>query len=373
MFFRWLAQRFGQLDSQVINRSLTRYLTYAFSEILLIVIGILIALYLDQWNENRKQEQQFWDSIERVYNAVLDDLGLIERQLDSIVLQVVQMLFFLDQPRVVWAQTAWSAVRQDPSVLAAIAADDDQLNLAEQLADYLDNMSHDEAALSFGVETTPELIAPVLQSAGIPNPAHLFGRSEANDFAIIDLEFFSSDEIDRARTLIRNGSLSIPLRSLRARKNEYVEVAARRRDVARSMARSIETADPTVRLLFSDISIVGPALDADAAAWWSNADAYEFQSGTSAEDAVHAYYGWSAHEKNMSRVDKSEYLWQLEIELYDGLVKFRSRGNWDENWGGSTFPSGRAVWHGDNIPVTAGRYRVVLDLENRQYDFIRLD
>ena len=88
MFFRWLAQRFGQLDSQVINRSLTRYLTYAFSEILLIVIGILIALYLDQWNENRKQEQQFWDSIERVYNAVLDDLGLIERQLDSIVLQI---------------------------------------------------------------------------------------------------------------------------------------------------------------------------------------------------------------------------------------------------------------------------------------------
>jgi hypothetical protein len=82
-------------------------------------------------------------------------------------------------------------VRQNPSVLEANAADDDQLNLVEQLADYLDNMSHDEAALSFGVETASELIAPVLRNAGIPNPAHLFGRSESNDFAIIDLDFLA--------------------------------------------------------------------------------------------------------------------------------------------------------------------------------------
>jgi hypothetical protein len=119
MIVQWLARKIGQLDSQAANRSLARYLAYAFSEILLIVIGILIALYLDQWHENRKQELQFWDSMERVYNAVLDDLGLVERQLDSIVLQLeiidtllrdpeayddnrmVQMLYFLDQPRVV--------------------------------------------------------------------------------------------------------------------------------------------------------------------------------------------------------------------------------------------------------------------------------
>jgi hypothetical protein len=264
-------------------------------------------------------------------------------------------------------------VRQNPSVLEANAADDDQLNLVEQLADYLDNMSHDEAALSFGVETASELIAPVLRNAGIPNPAHLFGRSESNDFAIIDLDFFSADEIERVRTLVRNGSLSIPLRSLQARKSEYIEVAARRRDVARSMARSIKVAYPTVRLHYSDISIVGPALDADAAAWWSNEDAYQNRPETSAEDIVHAYYGWSAHEASMSRIDESDYLWKLDMQLFDGLVKFRSRGSWDENWGGSTFPTGRAVRHGDNIQVTEGRYRIVLDLEHQQYEFIRLD
>jgi hypothetical protein len=391
MILQWLTRKFGQPDRQAGNRNRARYLAYAFGEITLIVIGILIALYVDQWNENRKQEQQFRDSMERVYNAVLDDLGLIERQLNSIILQLeiidtllrdpeayddrrlVQMLYFLDQPRVVWAQTAWSAVRQDPSVLETNAADDDQLNLVEQLADYLDNMSHDEAALSFGIETAPELIAPVLRNAGIPNPAHLFGRSESNDFAIIDLDFFSADEIDRVRTLIRNGSLSTPLRSLRARKSEYLEIAARRRDVARSMARSIKTAYATVRLHFDDISIVGPALDADAAAWWINEDAYQDPPENSAEDIVHAYYGWSAHEASMTRVDESDYLWELDIQLYDGLVKFRSRGSWDENWGGNTFPTGRAVRHGDNISVTEGRYRIVLDLERQQYEFIRLD
>ncbi len=35
----------------------TKYLLYAFGEILLVVIGILIALQVNNWNEGRKQRQ----------------------------------------------------------------------------------------------------------------------------------------------------------------------------------------------------------------------------------------------------------------------------------------------------------------------------
>lgn len=383
MIFRRLMKRRGQPSGPETSNGLARYFGHAFGEILLIVLGILIALYIDQWNESRKQEKEFRDSMERVYNAVLDDLGLVERQLDSIVQQIeiidtlfrnpeayddrrlVHMLFFLDQPRAVWAQTASSAVRQDPSVLETNAENDDQLNLVEQLADYLDNMSNDEAALSFGAETTPEVIAPILRSAGLPDPAHLFGRSENNDFSLIDLDFFNDDEIEAVRQLLRDGSLSVPLRSLRARKAEYVEVAARRRDVARAMSRSIKSAYPAVRLRFSDISIVGPALDADAAARWDG--------GNIQGDIVRAYSDWSVHEASMNRIGESDYLWEIEVRLHGNFVKFRSRGSWDENWGGDTFPKGRAVRHGGNIRVTEGRYRVVMDLEHLEYEFIRLE
>ncbi|QXD26434.1 hypothetical protein F7C95_08530 [Opitutia bacterium ISCC 51] len=35
-----------------------RYLLYAIGEIFLVVVGILIALQINNWNEGRKQEQQ---------------------------------------------------------------------------------------------------------------------------------------------------------------------------------------------------------------------------------------------------------------------------------------------------------------------------
>ena len=38
---------------------LLRYLTYAIGEILLIIIGIMLALQMNNWNEDRKEQQEF--------------------------------------------------------------------------------------------------------------------------------------------------------------------------------------------------------------------------------------------------------------------------------------------------------------------------
>jgi hypothetical protein len=50
-FFRKIRQK---LLSQ---NKVTRYLVYALGEIILVVIGILIALQVNNWNEGRKQRQ----------------------------------------------------------------------------------------------------------------------------------------------------------------------------------------------------------------------------------------------------------------------------------------------------------------------------
>ncbi len=49
-FFRKIRQKLLQ------QNRVTRYLVYAIGEIFLVVIGILIALQVNNWNENRKQE-----------------------------------------------------------------------------------------------------------------------------------------------------------------------------------------------------------------------------------------------------------------------------------------------------------------------------
>ncbi|MGD8306804.1 MAG: DUF6090 family protein [Ignavibacteria bacterium] len=48
---------FGKIRQNLLNEGrLSKYLLYAIGEIILIVIGILIALQLNNWNEKRKQE-----------------------------------------------------------------------------------------------------------------------------------------------------------------------------------------------------------------------------------------------------------------------------------------------------------------------------
>ncbi|MDR5590982.1 DUF6090 family protein [Christiangramia sp. SM2212] len=56
----------------------TRYLIYAIGEIVLVVIGILIALQINNWNENRKQNfkaaqlnQQLYEELERTQNIYI--------------------------------------------------------------------------------------------------------------------------------------------------------------------------------------------------------------------------------------------------------------------------------------------------------------
>jgi len=56
---------------------LTKYLAYAFSEIIIVVIGILLALYLNNWNQNRadnKLEIQYYQSIK---NQLKEDSNIL--------------------------------------------------------------------------------------------------------------------------------------------------------------------------------------------------------------------------------------------------------------------------------------------------------
>jgi len=82
--------------------------------------------------------------------------------------------------------------------------------------------------------------------------------------------------------------------------------------------------------------------------------------------------GWDA-DTNMIKSADDPNLYTLDIDLVDGEVKFRANDDWTDNWGGTDFPSGTAVSNSsDNIPVTAGRYRVSFNVETLAYDFTEL-
>jgi len=61
-----------------------KYLKYAIGEIILVVIGILIALQINNWNENRKTEVKINNSLLALRNDLIQDTILIAARLPFI-------------------------------------------------------------------------------------------------------------------------------------------------------------------------------------------------------------------------------------------------------------------------------------------------
>tara|TARA_R100000988_G_C3995556_1_gene165492 strand:- start:736 stop:1482 length:747 start_codon:yes stop_codon:yes gene_type:complete len=58
-----------------------KYLLYAIGEIFLVVIGILIALNINNWNENRKEGQELNDYLIKISENIAEDLEVVESHL----------------------------------------------------------------------------------------------------------------------------------------------------------------------------------------------------------------------------------------------------------------------------------------------------
>jgi len=72
-FFRKIRQR-------LLNENrFSKYLLYATGEIVLVVIGILIALQINNWNENKKQQKEVQNALMEIKNdLILDQMVLHE-------------------------------------------------------------------------------------------------------------------------------------------------------------------------------------------------------------------------------------------------------------------------------------------------------
>ncbi|WP_445747917.1 DUF6090 family protein [Polaribacter sp.] len=60
----------------------TKYFKYAFGEIVLVVIGILIALQINNWNEDRKSQKVEYTYLKNIHRDLKEQLASLEVQLE---------------------------------------------------------------------------------------------------------------------------------------------------------------------------------------------------------------------------------------------------------------------------------------------------
>ena len=73
---------FRKIRQNLVNKNKTgKYLKYAIGEIILVVIGILIALSINNWNEQQKETKQ----LRNIYARVVNDFNNSAVEIDSIL------------------------------------------------------------------------------------------------------------------------------------------------------------------------------------------------------------------------------------------------------------------------------------------------
>jgi len=84
---------FGNIRKTLVNEGkTTNYLKYAIGEIVLVVIGILIALQINNWNESRKENKLARQYLKGIKNNLKKDVQLI----DTLLLSYAKEISLID-------------------------------------------------------------------------------------------------------------------------------------------------------------------------------------------------------------------------------------------------------------------------------------
>lgn len=328
------------------------YLKYAFGEIILVVLGILIALQVNNWNENRMQDKEFEIVIQQLYNAINNDkeffiihvdqleyqIELIDQflnNLDSVTLEdLTYGLFFITYD---YEINFNSEARYHISKLRYNPINVEQNNITTQITKYINSLTIEPMLSGFD-------ISKVLFDIDIPFPT----VSGPEYFSRSDSSYYSQEDLIKVKNLAKSNFFRAKLKSYKSKKLIKLGLARNKFHDSQSILNLIKNYYPDVKLLIQDVGIIGTSID--------------------------GFDDVGAKSTPMIETNYQNNIWEIEMYLKEGLVKFRCRDSWAQNWGGNSFPTGRAEFNSSNIPVTeAGNYHIILNLSTNTYEFIEIE
>jgi hypothetical protein len=342
---------FRKIRQQLLTENkFSKYLVYAFGEIVLVVLGILIALQLNNQNEQRKLNLQFESNMQELYSSIKFDverfnsiIGLRDSQIQTLQF-IINYPDSLDKNDMIKAlylitggsksfhsETGYFLNKLNPNPENEIHNDlvraiNNYVNQLQVINELLDNRAYD-----------------MLRTQGIPAPLPEFENIHTDTIAP---GYYTKKDLSNFSSLMDDPIYLSELKSLAVQifydKSEFIV----KRSNGISLLNKIKYHYPGVRLLFQDVGIIGTSID--------------------------GFDDVGARSTPMVNTDIANSIWEIEMYLKKGLVKFRCRDSWSQNWGGDSFPEGNADYDGGNIQVTeAGNYRITLNLSENSYTFKR--
>ena len=175
-FFRKIRQKL------LSENKFSKYLIYAIGEIALVVIGILIALQVNNWNESRKdnlREKAILIQLEKEYNANLKQLEAKMEMRSSVISSGLSILKYMSNPALniprdsllFYLSRINNDATFDPIQNDLISSGNIRLIRNEKLRNLLSNWTSDLLALQEQEEMTQmmvhEIMRPMFDEIGI--------------------------------------------------------------------------------------------------------------------------------------------------------------------------------------------------------------
>ena len=325
------------------------YLRYAVGEILLVVIGILIALQVNNWNEQRKSNEKFNAVLEQIYTIVDQDVQSLSNFESAFIQQsnIIDSLIYYPE-------------KIDPALLPSLLyyADIIPNAFTSQAAHQMDLLEFNPQNLSqsrlyksiasyvflkqWNLNNAPKHITQLLIQYDLPEPALISWYFNSNNIEKnIARGFYTKEQQKKALKIVGEVPFRVALKSAKSQNQLAILTVQNRKGAAISILRMIKKYYPKGRLLYQDIGIVGNATTNKN--WTENLP--------------------------MTLINEQKSIWEANIKLGNGSLKFRDGNSWVANWGGETFPSGNTKWFGSDITVKKGYYKVTLNLTEKTYEF----
>jgi hypothetical protein len=327
-----------------------RYLKYAIGEIILVVIGILIALQVNNLNETKRKDFLFKDSMEQIFNGLKSDVDVFNSLIKDLNGQVGLIDLVLNSPEkfdmfetpfalhYIW----WDRVRISTETkyftqnLIYNPEDKKQKSMAKNFANYV--MTIDDFNSNITIDFNE-----ILNNHGLPRP-YLPSYIGPEDL-VQDSTFFTESQMNIAAELIRSEDIRSILKTIKTKTIYDIGNIMNFTRESESLISRIKLLYPEVKVLYENVGIIGTAING-----WGDFGAI-----------------------STPLLDADDAIFVTEMFLKEGLVKFRCNDSWLKNWGGDTFPEGEAISDGNNILVDqAGMYHISLDLDENKYYFTRL-
>lgn len=288
-----------------------------------------------------------------MYNAVKNDIETFSSKEDRIADQINVINLLLRTPDSI-------STKYLPNLLAYLTAED--------ISSYVSETDHHISNLKYNINNTRqnelpkqitryansiketldlglvERITPLLHELEIPEPIWSPGEEEKTDE---NENYYSNVEYEKLKELVRTSNFKTILKTLKSKKFYIMARVSNFNEDGISVMQLIKTYYPEVRLLYQDLGIIGTA--------------------------INGYDDVGSKSTPLIQTDVENSVWEVDLFLKKGTVKFRCRDSWNQNWGGTTFLKGKAVTDGDNIIVEEGKYHIILNLSENTYEFVEDD